>query len=575
MGVSGLFRNIVTKYPNSHFWSTNLKIDYLFLDFNCLIYKYVAELLSSKVWDFSKQSTNAKFEEELVSYIIKKTSILVNETVKPRLLVYIAIDGVPPVAKMNQQKERRYKKILINELIKKYLPGTQQNKWDTNLISPGTNFMKSLCDEFEKQIKDGLFKKINVIFSGSSVPGEAEHKFLPFLDRLEDSLNIKYCIYSQDADQIVLAFRFPHKHIYIMRPVDMTLRNKYPNTQEDIYLDIKKVTGSLSSLFDNKIKNNQINQANDFNFMYDVIFLTFLEGNDFVKPIYFLKYKDDYLRTLLGIYRYQREHVNNNWRLLNKKDGLFQINFDFFLNIFERLSFIEQRKIEEKRDKVKKKISFSRSEELTIDNLEHLYFYQKGNPYYTQYMKDWNKLNDSKNHDEWKKNYYNYFFGKDYNLDEICLEYLKVLVFNIRYYFGEEIYWQFQYDAFAAPMPSDVFAYLQKNPNIFDKIKIPKSKPIHPLCQLAFILPSQSLKKGLIPIQFSKLYLKELSEYFPKDFDLKLLTGDKIAYAEPDIKYPKINELVDIYNQTKNKFTKEQKERDIIKSKPLIILAFK
>ena len=79
--------------------------------------------------------------------------------------------------------------------------------------------MKSLCDEFEKEIKKGLFKKINVIFSGSSVPGEAEHKFLPFISRLDDKPNVKYCIYSQDADQIILAFRFSKKHIYIMRPV--------------------------------------------------------------------------------------------------------------------------------------------------------------------------------------------------------------------------------------------------------------------------------------------------------------------------------------------------------------------
>ena len=433
MGVPGLFRNITKKYPNSHFWNKNLKIDFFFIDFNCLIHKYYRELLFTKHWDFSKPSTNTKFENELIKYIIKRTDILVNETVKPKVLVYIAIDGVPPVGKMTQQKERRYKKIIIDDIKKKYLPGTYQPEWDSNLISPGTNFMKSLCDEFEKEIKKGLFKKINVIFSGSSVPGEAEHKFLPFISRLDDKPNVKYCIYSQDADQIILAFRFSKKHIYIMRPVHQSgIENKYPDNQEDIYLDIKKVTGSLLSLYDNRLKNKEINLNGDFNFMNDVIFMTFLEGNDFIKHIYFLKYKDDHLRTLLGIYKYQREHVNKNWRLLNKKDGLFQINYNFFLKIFERLGFIEERKIQEKNERIRKIIQYpkNKDEELTIDNLEHLNFYKKGNPFYSEYINEWKELNNASNFSEWKKNYYNYFFGSDYDIDEICSEYLKALVFN-------------------------------------------------------------------------------------------------------------------------------------------------
>ena len=110
MGVPGLFRNITKKYPNSHFWSNNLKIDFFFLDFNCLIYKYLGELLSIKHWDFSKPSTNTKFENELIKYIIKRTDILVNKTVKPKVLVYIAIDGVSTSGKNDPTKRKKIQK---------------------------------------------------------------------------------------------------------------------------------------------------------------------------------------------------------------------------------------------------------------------------------------------------------------------------------------------------------------------------------------------------------------------------------------------------------------------------------
>jgi 5'-3' exonuclease len=51
--------------------------------------------------------------------------------------VFVAFDGVAPLAKMKQQKQRRYKSYLLRTLLKK-------KTWNTNAITPGTPFMNDL-----------------------------------------------------------------------------------------------------------------------------------------------------------------------------------------------------------------------------------------------------------------------------------------------------------------------------------------------------------------------------------------------------------------------------------------------
>lgn len=80
--------------------------------------------------------------------------------VNPQKLIFFAIDGVAPRAKMNQQRGRRFKsaKDITSGLVRKQklanlwddegieLPDhyTQDNHWDHNVITPGTEFMEKV-----------------------------------------------------------------------------------------------------------------------------------------------------------------------------------------------------------------------------------------------------------------------------------------------------------------------------------------------------------------------------------------------------------------------------------------------
>merc|ERR1712168_1540150 len=119
--------------------------------------------------------------------------------VRPRKLLYVAIGGVAPRAKMNQQRSRRFraakesqishetKSLLKKELLDRgiRLPGPDPKKmrFDSNCITPGTPFMDKLATCLRYYIYDRLtndpgWKNIKVILSDASVPGEGEHKIM-------------------------------------------------------------------------------------------------------------------------------------------------------------------------------------------------------------------------------------------------------------------------------------------------------------------------------------------------------------------------------------------------------------
>lgn len=108
------------------------------------------------------------------------------EMVQPRKLLYIALDGVAPRAKMNNQRSRRFKsakayKDLDTALREMNIIPEKGNFKNNNAISPGTEFMFELYKQLEffikrKFVEDEKFRGIQVIYSGVDVPGEGEHK---------------------------------------------------------------------------------------------------------------------------------------------------------------------------------------------------------------------------------------------------------------------------------------------------------------------------------------------------------------------------------------------------------------
>ncbi|KAI4276322.1 MAG: hypothetical protein L6R38_005689, partial [Xanthoria sp. 2 TBL-2021] len=184
-------------------------------------------------------------EEEMMLAVFEYTDRVVN-MVRPRKLLLIAVDGVAPRAKMNQQRSRRFRsaqeakekdddkeeflKMLKSKnggVLKEDSAATIQEKtWDSNVITPGTPFMDILAASLRywcayKVNTDPAWENMKVIISDATAPGEGEHKIMEFIrsqrSSPEHDPNTRHVIYGLDADLIMLGLATHEPHFRVLR----------------------------------------------------------------------------------------------------------------------------------------------------------------------------------------------------------------------------------------------------------------------------------------------------------------------------------------------------------------------
>ncbi|KAJ4518973.1 5'-3' exoribonuclease 2 [Exophiala dermatitidis] len=184
-------------------------------------------------------------ESEMMMEIFKYTDRVVN-MVRPRRLLMIAIDGVAPRAKMNQQRARRFraardakeadeKKAEFQTLLRQQQQDRDdvsdeeeviKKTWDSNVITPGTPFMFILAQSIRYWVQwklntDPAWAELKVIISDASVPGEGEHKIMQFIRSQrsdpEYDPNTRHVMYGLDADLIMLGIATHEPHFRVLR----------------------------------------------------------------------------------------------------------------------------------------------------------------------------------------------------------------------------------------------------------------------------------------------------------------------------------------------------------------------
>ncbi|KAN0062347.1 5'-3' exoribonuclease 2 [Thecaphora frezii] len=291
-------------------------------------------------------------EEDMMVEVFAYTERVVN-MIRPRRLLMMAIDGVAPRAKMNQQRSRRFrsardakealqdKEAALAEWKAKGLPVTDEamqikKAWDSNAITPGTPFMDLLAASLrywvaQKLNTDPGWKNLQVIISDASVPGEGEHKIMEHIRRQrcqpQHDPNTKHVIYGLDADLIMLALATHEPYFKVLREDVFSDSNKDtcricnqkghfakdckgekpvkdPNAPVEkkpfVFLDVSVLREYLA------VELNYPGLPFAFDLeraIDDWVFLIFFVGNDFLPHLPSLELREGAIDTLLKIWR--------------------------------------------------------------------------------------------------------------------------------------------------------------------------------------------------------------------------------------------------------------------------------
>ncbi len=414
MGVPGFFGWLMREHRNNDFIENDIndykteQVEILYLDANCLIHPKCQEV--SKV--FHKLVNENELWGKIFLYIKKYVKYLY-EHVNPKKLE-IVIDGVGPVAKIKQQRGRRFKSasdnLKLEQLHKKHNKPYNVNPiWDSTAITPATKFMKKLTKYLEECIDNKYFGKDAIVhLSSSNECGEGENKIYThlrsYLSKKKSRLSKKYVIYGLDGDLIFLSLANGHNtNIYLLREKsEIESKNNYQQPKKNIskpempplvYVNIKKVRNCILKLMkNNKDDDKDKKDYHSYNYINDFILICKLLGNDFLPHFPSVNVRQNSMRTLINAYYLTIKKYDKT--ITKIKDGRIKIRTELLIYYFKKLSKDEINEIKRINKSIvnqrnKKKCYSSNNFDVELFNWNNLIYKKEDNDPIDYYSSKW------------------------------------------------------------------------------------------------------------------------------------------------------------------------------------------
>ena len=459
MGIPYYFYSLTQKYNNIISNNKPTGLDLYCIDFNGIIHNVAQDIIKNYSNPANDSgNSNDIIENEIIEGVWVRIKYYINNYKATKYI--ICADGVAPLAKMFQQRKRRYLNIYKNIL------DNVNITWDTNAITPGTMFMEKLNTYIRRNINDDRNKN-KIIYSGSDECGEGEHKIFKMIK--DTPVDDKIIIHGLDADLIILSLMSRKENTYLMREM------KDPNTNNIVYnyLNIKELRKAILC----ELKTNW-----DINFEYndDDLIETYctacsILGNDFIPHLLTIELKNNGIDTLLSA---TKKSIKTNGLLVN--NGV--INHNCLIDIFKDLANTEDEDIHRICERYIKKRQ--------PDN--------KSTPsdYYGLKNKDplINTIYNSPN--KWRQEYYRIIFDNNISIDSTvmfnaCNNYIKGIYWVYSYYKGMEIDCEWYYPYNYPPTIKDIL-----NHSIANEVPILNNNNnfVPSYIQLLIVLPKYSVK---------------------------------------------------------------------------------
>jgi len=484
-------------------------IQNLFIDSNSIIYDSL---------NFNNYLNTIQFEDSLIKSVLVKLEEII-AIIKPQDAIYIAFDGVPPFAKINQQKNRRYKTSYQNKILKR------ETIWDTCAITPGTVFMSKLNSALKAYFANKKYvncknANINVVLSLSDEHGEGEHKLFASLRQNADLHDKTNVLYGMDSDLFMLSLnhlKYTH-NIFLYRETPLFINNldKSLDPKEKYIININSLATIIYYVLTNQetqinyIKHSlKLDRVSGFyNKIEDYIFICFLLGNDFLPHFPAINIRINGFTILLELYKKLfgiNDYIINNG----------SISWHSFKKYVKHIAENEEQFIKEVYN-IREKQSKKYYPETTSEELEQKFVAMPSwdlnvERYINPFEEDWQH-----------RYYYSLCFidsrNKDYDtkIKELTINYLETLQWVYSYYSQECKNWSLHYKYCYPPLLCDLYTHI---PYFNSELTLNEDYNIlNTNVLLAYVLPKNSLH--LLPEKLANYLLKNYGQCYCEDYEL-------------------------------------------------------
>lgn len=542
MGIPSYFSYIVKNHPTiiRKYIKKILKVDNLYLDCNSIIYDAYNKL------DFD--TLTESISKTIIQNVITKIEYYI-QTIEPSKTVIIAFDGVAPVAKLEQQRSRRYKSGYQNEIVnsifnKKKDLRNKSEAWNTTAITPGTKFMFDLNESVTKAFDNKKTLKLGlkeIIVSGSNQIGEGEHKIYDYIRKNPEKHSTEtVVIYGLDADLIMLSINHlpvcPSIYLFRETPHFIQSIDSSLEPDADYFLDIPELSVAIMNYMNN---GQQLDIDIQKNKMYDYIFLCFFLGNDFLPHFPALNIRTGGVDKLLNAYRATIGETNEYIT-----DGKI-IHWNNLRKVVKFLADLEEEYI------IKEHNSRNYQERKGMPNTtpEEKFKYFEATPIHDREIEKY--INPVKSY--WQHRYYRSLFGihSDTNNEQkkdISTNYLQGLEWTMKYYTTGCPDWRWRYKFNYPPLLKDLLQYIP----VFSTEFVPNKQinPVTEIVQLCYVLPRTSL--NLLPEKLHNLLLKEHNDWYKRNCDFVWSYCKYFWESHVEMNEIDINELEKFINKNKH-----------------------
>ena len=509
MGIPSYFSFIVKNHPSiiRKYSKSLLTVDNLYLDCNSIIY----DAYSKMKFDSLTESVAIS----IIKAVISKIEYYIH-TIAPSKTVIIAFDGVAPVAKLEQQRSRRYKSGYQNNISRALFKKEKDDPWNTTAITPGTKFMSELnaliSARFSDKDASTSMKVDNIIVSGSNHVGEGEHKLFDYIRqnpaKHADQVTV---IYGLDADLIMLSINHLPvcPKIFLFRETPQFIGSIDANLEPDAdyLLDIPELTEAIIAHMNNNVElsKEQKLSVSQRNKVYDYIFLGFFLGNDFMPHFPAINIRTGGVDKMMNAYK---ATIGPDENLCDGKT----INWNNVRKVVKFLAALEEEYII-----TEHKTRNSRERNGMPQNTPEEKFKRfDSTPMYDRELEKY--VNPFKPY--WQSRYYKALFDIHSDTDEeqrkdIATNYLQGLEWTMKYYTSGCPDWRWRYKYNYPPLLQDLIKHVP----VFGCEFVPEKppSPVADLVQLCYVLPRDNL--NLLPPKLVKELLQKHDTWYKGNCD--------------------------------------------------------